>query len=41
MHAAELYEKSIELYEVAVKMNPESEHSVAQLNKLRTMVAGK
>ena len=37
---AKNYEKAIELYEVAVKMNPESEHTVAQLNKLRTMVAG-
>ena len=36
---AKQYHKSIEQYEVAVKMNPESEHSVAQLNKLRTMVA--
>ena len=33
------YDKAIELYEVAVKMNPEGENSVAQLEKLRTMVA--
>jgi hypothetical protein len=39
--AAKNYDKAIELYEVAVKMNPESEHSLAQLDKLRTMVAGK
>lgn len=38
--AAKNYNKAIEYYEIAVKMNPESEHSVAQLDKLRTMVAG-
>lgn len=38
--AAKKYDKAIELYETAVAMNPESEHSKAQLDKLRTMVAG-
>lgn len=36
---AKKYDSAIESYEVAVKMNPENEHSLSQLNKLRTMVA--
>lgn len=36
---ANQYKKAIKLYEVAVKMNPEGEHSKAQLDKLLTMVA--
>jgi hypothetical protein len=38
--AAKQYDKSIKAYEMAVHLNPESEHSVAQLEKLQTMVAG-
>ena len=37
--AAKKYHRAIENYEMAVKMNPEGEHSIAQLEKLRTMVA--
>lgn len=38
---AKKYDKAVEYYELAVSMNPESERSREQLDKLQTLLAGK